>query len=98
MWVSSKRLTDDVRRWRSLGWVTADGEAKILGEVMTSGRGVGLMSAPLSAFSGESAAALSSVANQEGSARGMRVVYSRRLNHVWSASAGYSFGRSPTVW
>ena len=23
----------------------------------------------------------------------MRVVYSRRLNHVWSASAGYSFGR-----
>jgi hypothetical protein len=34
-----------------------------------------------------------SVANQEGSARGVRVVYSRRLNRVWSASAGYAFGR-----
>jgi hypothetical protein len=60
---------------------------------MTSGRGIGLMAAPLSAFSGENAAAMLSVANQEGSARGMRVVYSRRLNRVWSASAGYSFGR-----
>jgi Carboxypeptidase regulatory-like domain len=60
---------------------------------MTSGRGVGLMAAPLSAFSGENSAAMLSVANQEGSARGMRVVYSRRLDRVWSASAGYSFGR-----
>ena len=59
----------------------------------TSGRGVGLMAAPLSAFSGDNAAAMLSVANQEGSARGVRVVYSRRLNRVWSASAGYSFGR-----
>ena len=60
---------------------------------LTSGRGIGLMATPLSAFSGENAAAMLSVTNQEGSARGMRVVYSRRLNHVWSASAGYSFGR-----
>ncbi len=60
---------------------------------MTSGRGVGLFASPLSAFSGNTSAALSSVANQQGSARGLRVVYSRRLNHVWSASAGYSFGR-----
>lgn len=60
---------------------------------MTSGRGVGLMATSLSAFSGDSASAILSVANQEGSARGVRVVYSRRLNHVWSASAGYSFGR-----
>jgi hypothetical protein len=60
---------------------------------MTSGRGIGLMAAPLSAFSGENAAAMLSVASQEGSARGVRVVYSRRLNRVWSASAGYSFGR-----
>lgn len=60
---------------------------------MTSGRGIGLMAAPLSAFSGEGAAAMLSVANQEGSARGVRVVYSLRLNRVWSASAGYSFGR-----
>jgi hypothetical protein len=60
---------------------------------MTDGRGVGLMALPLSGFSGEPSLALADVANQNGSARGMRVVYSRRLNHVWSASAGYSFGR-----
>jgi hypothetical protein len=60
---------------------------------MTSGRGVGLMALPLSAFSGAPAQAMLNVAMQNGSARGMRVVYARRLNHVWSASAGYSFGR-----
>ena len=60
---------------------------------MTSGRGVGLLAMPASAFSGENASALISVANQTGSARGVRVVYSNRLNHVWNASAGYSFGR-----
>ena len=60
---------------------------------MTSGRGVGLLAMPLSAFSGEPSLTLADVANQNGSARGLRVVYSRRLNHVWSASAGYSFGR-----
>jgi hypothetical protein len=60
---------------------------------MTSGRGVGLMAMPLSAFSGNAALPIMNIANQNGSARGMRVVYSRRLNHVWSASAGYSFGR-----
>ena len=60
---------------------------------MTSGRGVGLLAMPATAFSGDNAAALIRVANQEGSARGVRVVYSNRLNHVWNASAGYSFGR-----
>lgn len=60
---------------------------------MTTGRGVGLMALPLSAFSGDASLPIMNVANQNGSARGMRVVYSRRLNHVWSASAGYSFGR-----
>ena len=60
---------------------------------MTSGRGVGLMAMPLSAFSGDAALPIMNVANQNGSARGMRVVYTRRLNHAWSASAGYSFGR-----
>ena len=60
---------------------------------MTRGRGVGLMAMPLSAFSGDASMAIAEVANQTGSARGMRVVYSRRLNQIWSASAGYSFGR-----
>ena len=64
---------------------------------MTSGRGVGLLAMPASAFSGDNAAALIRVANQEGSARGVRLVYSNRLNHVWNASAGYSFGRGQRI-
>ena len=60
--------------------------------------GVGLMAMPLSAFSGDAALPLMNVANQNGSACGMRVVYSRRLNDVWSASAGYSlWSRAETV-
>ncbi|HET7114826.1 MAG TPA: carboxypeptidase-like regulatory domain-containing protein [Pyrinomonadaceae bacterium] len=60
----------------------------------TSGRGVGLMSMPSTAFSGTAAGdAFLHVANQQGSSRGMRVVYTRRLNRVWTASAGYAFGR-----
>ncbi len=58
-----------------------------------NGRGVGLMATPVSSFSGDAGAALLGVANQQGSARGLRVVYSRRLSRVWSASVGYSFGR-----
>ena len=60
---------------------------------MTNGRGVGLLAMPLSAFSGDAALPILNVANQNGSSRGMRVVYSRRLNQTWSASAGYSFGQ-----
>ena len=59
----------------------------------TSGRGVGLMSTPISAFSGAAGDRLLSIANQQGAARGMRVVYTRRLSNAWGASAGYSFGR-----
>ena len=59
----------------------------------TSGRGVGLFSTPSSAFSGKSGETFIDVANQEGASRGIRLVYTRRLNRVWTASAGYSFGR-----
>ena len=59
----------------------------------TSGRGVGLLSGPASAFSGKAGDAFIDVANQQGSSRGIRVVYTRRLNRVWTASAGYAFGR-----
>ena len=59
----------------------------------TSGRGVGLLSGPASAFSGRAGEAFVDVANQQGSSRGIRVVYTRRLNRVWTASAGYAFGR-----
>jgi hypothetical protein len=63
----------------------------------TSGRGVGLMNAPLSSFNGEGGEALMNVANQEGGARGLRVVYSRRISSILSASAGYSFGRGQSL-
>ena len=60
----------------------------------TDGRGVGLLSAPIAAFAGTySGAELLSIANQQGAARGMRVVYARRLGNTLKASAGYAFGR-----
>ncbi|MDQ1729563.1 MAG: hypothetical protein QOD33_1688 [Pyrinomonadaceae bacterium] len=59
----------------------------------TSGRGVGLLSTPMSAFSGATADAFITVANQQGASQGMRLVYTRRLSRMWTASAGYSFGR-----
>ena len=59
----------------------------------TTGRGVGLLSTPATAFSGNTGEAFMRVANQQGSARGVRLVYTRRLNRVWTASAGYAFGR-----
>ena len=59
----------------------------------TTGRGVGFMSMPSSAFSGQAGEEFLQIANQQGSSRGMRVVYTRRLNRVWTASAGYAFGR-----
>lgn len=58
----------------------------------TSSRGIGLLRTPLSGFSGTTGDSLINVANQQGAARGMRVVYTRRLGGRWSASAGYSFG------
>lgn len=63
----------------------------------TANHGVGLMTTPLSAFSGESGAALINVANQQGVARGLRVVYSRRISQGFSAQAGYSFGRGQSL-
>jgi Carboxypeptidase regulatory-like domain len=59
----------------------------------TSGRGVGFLSTPLSAFSGATGEALMNVANQGGNSKGVRVVYTRRLSRSWTASAGYSFGQ-----
>jgi hypothetical protein len=59
----------------------------------TSNKGVGLLNTSLSSFSGEGGDTLLSVANQQGAARGLRVVYARRLSRIFSTSAGYSFGR-----
>ena len=63
----------------------------------TAGRGVGVLSGPASAFSGNAGEAFINVANQQGSSRGVRVVYTRRLNRVWTASAAYAFGRGQQV-
>ena len=58
-----------------------------------SGRGVGLLSAPLEGLTGAGGAALLDIANQQGGARGLRVVYTRRVSSRLKASAGYAFGR-----
>ena len=63
----------------------------------TSNRGVGLFATPLSAFSGEGGAPLLSVANQQGAARGLRVVYTRRVSRILNASAGYAVGLGQQV-
>lgn len=59
----------------------------------TDGRGVGLFNAPLNTSSSGQGMSLLRVANQQGAARGLRVVYARRLSRFMKASAGYSFGR-----
>ncbi|MDQ3041076.1 MAG: carboxypeptidase regulatory-like domain-containing protein [Acidobacteriota bacterium] len=55
-----------------------------------SGRGVGLTNLPLNSLNGENPAEF--VADQQGGAQGVRVVYTRRLNSRFSTSAGYAFG------
>ncbi len=56
----------------------------------TAGRGVGLTSLPFNSSTSRQFAEF--VGNQQGGARGFRVVYSRRLNGRFSTAAGYSFG------
>jgi hypothetical protein len=63
----------------------------------TTGRGVGLLTGPASAFSGKAGETFIDIANQQGSSRGIRVVYTKRLNRVWTASAGYAFGRGQRI-
>jgi len=57
---------------------------------MTDARGVGLANLPFAALSGEGFDNF--VVNQQGRAQGIRVVYSRRINGMFSTSAGYAFG------
>ena len=59
----------------------------------TLSRGVALLSTPMTAFSGATGEAFINVANQQGASQGMRLVYTRRLSRMWTASGGYSFGR-----
>jgi hypothetical protein len=59
----------------------------------TSARGVGLLSTPMTAFSGVIGESFINIANQQGASQGMRLVYTRRLSRMWTASGGYAFGR-----
>ena len=62
----------------------------------TTNRGVSFVSLPLQAFSDQQSDSfseqLSGSAIQNGNANGIRLVYSRRLNEVFSGSVGYAFG------
>jgi hypothetical protein len=55
----------------------------------TFGRGVGLNKMPFNSLGG---AFDEFVADQQGRAQGIRVVYTRRLNGVFSTAAGFAFG------
>lgn len=61
------------------------------------GRGVGLLTTPLNALSNTGNTALLNIANQQGGARGLRVVYMRRISEHLKASAGYAFGRGQAL-
>ncbi|MFL6210232.1 MAG: carboxypeptidase regulatory-like domain-containing protein [Pyrinomonadaceae bacterium] len=63
----------------------------------TDGRGVGLLNMPLNAFSDRTGATLLKVADQQGAARGFRLVYTRRLSKFLQARAGYSIGRGQAL-
>jgi hypothetical protein len=69
-----------------------DGSSSVEANVffdLTSGRGVGLVNMPIDFLGSE---ADKFVANQQGKAQGLRLVYARRLNGIFSTSAGYAFG------
>jgi hypothetical protein len=59
----------------------------------TTNRGISFVQLPINAFNEGSNGDVFSTAIQNGSAQGVRVVYSRRLNGTFSTALGYSFGR-----
>ena len=69
-------------------------EANVFFDTVSS-RGVGLVNLPINALS--SNAFDEFVANQQGGARGVRIVYNRRINGTFSTAAGYSFGNGQSL-
>jgi hypothetical protein len=63
----------------------------------TNNRGVSFINLPLTAFNSGEEANEFSTAIQNGSAQGLRVVYSRRFNGIFSTSVGYAFGRGQSL-
>ncbi len=61
----------------------------------TLGRGVGLNSLSFDTLGGDGFGEF--VANQQGKTQGIRVVYTRRLNELFTASAGYSAGSGQKI-
>jgi hypothetical protein len=57
----------------------------------TFGRGVGIQNVTFDPLNGEGIGEF--VADQQGTSQGIRVVYTRRLNSLFTTSAGYSFGK-----
>lgn len=55
-----------------------------------TGRGIGITNLPAGALDAENFEPFT--VQQQGAANGVRIVYSRRLNSIFSASAGYAFG------
>lgn len=66
-------------------------EANVFFDTVSS-RGVGINSVSFDSLGGVNFAGF--VANQQGAARGARIVYTRRFNGIFSASSGYSFGNA----
>ncbi len=64
-------------------------EANVFFDTVSS-RGVGLINLPFDTLSSNGFDDL--VANQQGRAQGVRVVYNRRINGTFSTAAGYAFG------
>ncbi|MDQ4123965.1 MAG: carboxypeptidase-like regulatory domain-containing protein [Acidobacteriota bacterium] len=61
----------------------------------TTNRGISFLQLPLSENANEDNPFLT--AAQNGSSQGIRVVYSRRLNELFSTALGYSFGRGQSL-
>ena len=62
---------------------------------LTAGHGVGLTNIPMDTVSTNGFSDI--VANQQGKAQGVRVVYNRRISSILSAGAGYSFGSGQKI-
>lgn len=69
-------------------------EANVFFDSVT-GRGVGLVNLPFDTLSNTGFTNL--IANQQGKSQGVRAVYNRRLNKLFSASTGYSFGSGQKI-
>ncbi len=64
-------------------------EANVFFDAVT-GRGVGFTNIPFDSLGGDGFSEF--VGNHQGSAQGLRVVYTRRISGMFSTSAGYAFG------